>query len=187
MKTKMLIAYRPAGWGDSLLNYAHWLWAKNNNCCLKIAGYNSLYLKNKNKNAFTYFFDTPNTIEGVNIINKDLLIIPAGVLRIIIGRIRRLVTLGILKKEADGCIKLTNNIYLLLDCKSAHPDIIPFFDNLKLKSHIQLKVEKFVNERFKGKKVLGLHIKGDYKHSSSHRKYWLDENLSLTHICNSVR
>ena len=97
MKTKILIAYRHSGWGDSLLNYANaWLWAKNNNCCLKIAAYDSMYLKDKSQNAFTYFFSTYNTIEGVHIINKDSVIFPVA-LRILVKIIHKLVALGLIK------------------------------------------------------------------------------------------
>ena len=60
----------------------------------------------------------------------------------------------------------------------------PFFKELKLKPKYQLKVDEFAKKNFKGKKVIGVHIRYYDKSlpKNNHTKYWIEPEKSLKRI-----
>lgn len=163
-----------------------WLWAKNNNSNLWLAAYNSLYLTSKRHNAFDYFFDTPDSLDGVYIVkvNNSFYIFSLYFIISIIKVLRKIQ----LWNNKKPYIKITKNIYLLLDCMEPHPEIQPFFDSLRLRPDIHVQMEQYVKDKFKGKKVIGCHIRS-YSNSlpwTHHTKYWLNEKETFNHIYSQI-
>ena len=63
---KVVICYRNSGFDDILMQASlGWLYAKNNKRSLFVNWTNSIYIKDKSKNAFFVFFKIPDFIDKV--------------------------------------------------------------------------------------------------------------------------
>ena len=69
---RVIISHRNSGFGDNLLAAAKaWYYAKNTNRALVIFWHFSRYLDDKRENAFTHFFNVPESIESVPVIAES--------------------------------------------------------------------------------------------------------------------
>lgn len=182
---KILISHRRAGLGDCLIQAANsWFWAKKNNLRLYVAWYRSLYLEEKNLNAFFFLFDFPQNLEGVEIIKQNKI-------NIILFQILR-ITLRILKRfnfDTSNFRYLCKYIIYTDGTFSPKPELKPFFDSLKLKDAQNQKFEEFLSKNFSGKKIIGLHVRY-YPISlkyTNHSEFWINEEKTLNHIAQVVR
>lgn len=210
MKNRKVISRRNAGFGDNLFAAAHaWYYAKETNRSLEVSWAPSMYLDDKSVNAFGFFFDFPDTIEGVPIIAKEKigsfarlvrslplepgnLFIPAVLAEVskrvlkgkspkyfdqIAGR-RAEWVMDVIKngKEVNKKTLRLNGCYGFLNEETK-----PFFKEIKLKPAYQKKVDDFTEINFKGKKVIGVHIRYYDKSlpKNNHTQYWLEPEESL--------
>jgi hypothetical protein len=215
---RKVISRRNAGFGDNLFAAAHaWYYAQKTNRSLVVNWAPSMYLDDKGKNAFGYFFDFPDHIKGVPIIAKDrvnmfqrqirslpvtpaYLFIPAMIAEIV-NRILKNKSpeyfKNILKnrekwisdiirhgKDVKSKTLIFNGVYGFLEEETK-----PFFNELKLKSKYQQKVEDFAAENFKNKVVIGVHIRYYDKSlpKNNHTKYWLEPEKSLIIINDNLK
>ena len=209
-KTKKVISRRNAGFGDNLFATAHaWYYAKMTNRSLVVNWAPSMYLEDKSRNAFTYFFDFPNSIQAVPIIAEDHISTTFRLIRALPVTPRNLflpslvaeISNKLLKEKSPGYFKeiskkreqwITNIIKNGTDLKDKvvifngvlgflEEETKPFFKELKLKPKYQLKVDEFAKKNFKGKKVIGVHIRYYDKSlpKNNHTKYWIEPEKSL--------
>jgi hypothetical protein len=210
---KKVISRRNAGLGDNLFATAHaWYYAKQTNRALLINWAPSMYLSDKSANAFGFFFQVPDQIQGVPIIyeknvgsvNRFIRRLPLQPYRSFlpslfaefVHKLRRDRTPGflleIMKKRKQWSIDLIKNgsdvNYRTMIFNNPYGFMLketkPFFDELKLKPEFQTLVDDFANLNFKNKKVIGLHIKYYDKTmpKSNHTQHWLDPEQSLNTI-----
>jgi len=214
---KSVISRRNAGLGDNLFAAAHaWYYAKKTNRKLVINWAPSMYLSDKSANAFPFFFEVPDYIEGVPIISEDkvnsikrflrrLPLIPYRYFLPVLfaETVHKLLR----KKTPDFLIRFMENrrkwsIDLIkngIDIRSktmifnSHYGFLlqetkPFFDALKLKNEFQSIVDEFAEKNLQGKTVIGLHIKYYDKTmpKSNHTQYWLDPQASLNQIKDKI-
>ena len=186
---KKVVARRNAGIGDNLLATAHaWYYAKKTGRSLVINWAPSMYFKDKSKNAFGAFFEVPREIDGVRIIYEEkvgllkrflrrlpllpfryflpVLIIevfhkflrgstPASMMRL--REKRRAWSIDLIENGTDyGKDTVVFNTHFNFLPQNV---LKPFFDSLVLRPPYQEKIDDFVNHFFKGKKVIGLHIR----------------------------
>jgi hypothetical protein len=218
-KTKgTVISRRNAGFGDNLFAAAHaWYYAKKSNRKLVVSWAPSMYLDDKSINAFGFFFDFPDEIEGVPIIAKKRvgsisrlvrslpleprnLFIPS-VLAEVSKRVLKNKTPEYLKKVAERRVEWVREI--ITNGKEVHKKSLilngcygflkeetkPFFREIKLKPEYQKKLEDFSAQHFEGKKVIGVQIRYYDKNlpPNNHTKYWLEPEESLKIINQNLK
>jgi hypothetical protein len=214
---KKVISRRNAGLGDNLFAAAHaWYYAKKTNRKLVINWAPSMYLSDKSANAFPFFFEVPDYIEGVPIISEDkvnsikrflrrLPLIPYRYFLPVLfaETVHKLLR----KKTPDFLLRFIENrrkwsIDLIkngIDIRNktmifnSHYGFLlqetkPFFDALKLKTEFQSIVDNFSENNLQGKTVIGLHIKYYDKTmpKSNHTQYWLEPQASLNQIKDKI-
>ena len=210
---KKVISRRNAGFGDNLFAAAHaWHYAKLTNRKLVISWAPSMYLDDKSLNAFPFFFEFPDEIEGVKVIApervgkmqrlfRSLPLAPQG---LFIPAVMAEFSRRILKNRTPGYLtsvaekrnqwvtdlirngKPTGETNLILNgCYGfLKEETKPFFKNIKLKPEYQKKVEDFAAANFHGRSVIGVHIRYYDKSlpRNNHTQYWLEPEESLKTI-----
>jgi hypothetical protein len=210
---KKVISRRNAGLGDNLFATAHaWYYAKMTDRTLIISWAPSMYLNDKQANAFPFFFEVPDEIEGVPVIVEPrvgsfkrlirrLPLIPfkyflpvmvAESLHKLMRKKTPAFLLNFMEKRRKWSIDLIKNgidIPNRAMIFNSHYGFLiketkPFFQSLKLKAEFQSLVDNFSEKYLAGKKVIGLHIKYYDKNmpQSNHTQYWLDPDGSLNKI-----
>ncbi len=212
-KAKIVVSRRNAGFGDNLFAAAHaWYYAKKTNRSLVINWAPSMYLDDKSKNAFSSFFDFPDNIQGVSIVVKDHvgvvsrqvralpvtpkhLFVPSLVAELVnkilkgkspsyfkdMSKKREQWVIDVMKsgKEVKDNTLVFNGVYGFLEKETK-----PFFNELKLKPKYQKKVDDFAEKNFKGKVVIGVHIRYYDKSlpKNNHTKFWIEPEESMKTI-----
>ncbi len=210
---KKVISRRNAGLGDNLFATAHaWYYAKSTNRTLEISWSPSMYLNDKSANAFGFFFDVPEQIQGVPVIYEEHIgawkrmirrlplipyryFIPSLVAEFVHKLLRKKTPaflLHFMTKRRQWSIDLIKNgtdIKNKTMIFNSHYGFLlnetkPFFGALKLKPEFQALVDEFSEKHFSNKKVIGLHIKYYDKTmpKSNHTQHWLDPQESLNTI-----
>jgi len=214
---KVIISCRNSGFGDNLLAAANaWYYAKKTSRALVIYWFHSRYLNDKGENAFSHFFNVPARIDGVPIITgprldrlSDFLILhpfyllPRPDPLMLMYRITS--KLGIssdyrLMKRIRNRQKLTDEIIngyadvsqrviVTHGCYVPGENLRPFFDSLVLNEEYQKRADAFSDMYFKGKKVIGVHIRyyNQSMHLSNHTKYWLDQPKALSECLDKIQ
>jgi len=195
MGDKIIVAYRKLGLGDCLLQAANaWLHAKETQSKLLIAWYNSLYIEQKDKNAFFNFFDLPDNIAGVEIIRQEEITIFVRFAIFMTRLHSRIIKikkkLGLISQDrTDLSCRLSSKISVMYGCFGPNNDKLKiFFDSLKLKIELQQKIKNFTDINFIGKKVVGVHVRyyPSYLPFSNHTKLWEVEEDALKRIQNKI-
>lgn len=210
---KRVVSRRNAGLGDNLFATAHaWYYAKKTGRSLVINWSPSMYLSEKSANAFPFFFEVPEEIEGVPIIVEPRVnsfkrivrrlplipyryFFPALLAESVHKKFRKKTPaflLGIMEKRRNWSLDLIKNgtdvRYETMIFNShygfLHEETQPFFKALKLRKEFQMLVDQFSARNFTGKKVIGLHIKYYDKTmpQSNHTQHWIDPQESLNLI-----
>ena len=196
MGEKIIVAYRRQGLGDCLLQAANaWLHAKETESKLLIAWYNSLYIKQQDRNAFFNFFDLPDNIDGVEIIRQEkittlvrLAIFTARIHSRIVN-IKKKLGLKTNNRTNNTC-QLSNNICIMYGCFEPNNHKLKiFFDSLRLRKNLHQKVKYFTKENFLEKKVIGVHVRYYPTNLpfSNHTKLWVIEEVALKRIQNKIK
>lgn len=217
IKNKVVISRRNAGFGDNLFAAAHaWYYAKMTNRTLIINWAPSRYLKDRNTNGFSYFFNTPNNILGVPLIAdkkvsflaRFLIRLPITPIRLFIPSLIALTFRRLLKNKNP---KLLNNIIakrerwikdLIQQSRDVKSKLLifdgcygfllketePFFKELRLNSKLEKRLDSFTDKYIKNKTVIGVHIRYYDKKMplSNHSRYWLEPEKSLETIKNKL-
>ena len=69
---RVILSHRNSGLGDNILAAANaWYYAKKTNRVLVICWVYSRYMTDSRENAFSFFFDVPQEIEGVPILVEE--------------------------------------------------------------------------------------------------------------------
>jgi hypothetical protein len=79
-------------------------------------------------------------------------------------------------------IESRRRVFVANGCYSPRPELKPFFDSLTLTEHLAQRVCQFATEHFRGKKVIGVHVRY-YDPSlpvSTHTPYWTDSGKGLS-------
>lgn len=215
---RKVISRRNAGFGDNLFAAAHaWYYAKQTNRSLVINWAPSMYLDDKSRNAFSFFFDFPDTIQGVPIIVEDYVnsfdrqirALPVSPKNLFVPSLLATISNKALRDKSPGYFQniskkreqwiadiikngtdvnsktiIFNGVYGFLEEETK-----PFFNELKLKPKYQDKADDFAEKNFKGKKVIGVHIRYYDKSlpKNNHTKYWLEPEKSLVTINNKLK
>jgi hypothetical protein len=208
---RFVVSKRWAGFGDSLISLVNaWRYAKNTKRTLVIDWRFSRYLpESKIKtNAFSLFFKPITDIEGVPIICDDSvnnLNYPVPFFpdkwndTNINQKEFNYYWAGwkIDKNEANDLIKIKKDApasVVVFDVPLYKTGLSlrsyrKFLSKLKLREPIQKKVDDFVDKNFKGKKVIGLHLrhgnnecKGYYK-----KKWWVDESKIIDKCYEAIK
>jgi hypothetical protein len=213
---KKVVSRRNAGFGDNLFAAAHaWYYAKSTNRSLVINWSPSMYLPQKRRNAFSYFFEVPDRIQETPVIVEDHVNIfkrtgrqlPLFPRSYFLPTIVSLLVFKVLKNKTPSFL-----LKILQSRKQATVDIIkqgrnvrnrvvifnsnfsfldeeikPFYDELKLKAEYQKIVDHFAKKYFEGKTVLGVHIRSyNINMPSNHNIYWKDEKQTLKKITSAI-
>jgi hypothetical protein len=215
---KKVISRRNAGLGDNLFATAHaWYYAKSTNRSLVINWAPSMYLSDQGANAFPFFFEVPQEIEGVPIIveprvsgykrfTRRLPLIPYRYfIPVLAGetvhKFLRKKTPSFLmtimnnrRKWSIDLIKNGTDVRYKTMIFNSHYGFLlqetkPFFDALKLKPEFQSAVDHFSEKNFNGKKVIGVHIKyyDSTMPKSNHTQHWIDPQESLNKIKDRIQ
>ncbi len=156
---------------------------------------NSVYLKDKTKNSFYYFFEVPAVIDGVRLIRIDKLsrvlyflifawnyFFPFPNLYQCIKQVFNKVTKKPLQVSADAMnprsMRIRNRViqgkdlrsrFVFLDtCLIPHNYLKPFYDSLSINEQFKKKLEDFEQKHFANKKVIGVHLRYDYNKPEEH-------------------
>jgi len=213
-KNKKVVARRNAGLGDNLLATAHaWYYAQQTGRDLEISWAPSMYFADKSINSFGTFFKVPKKINDVDVIYnpkikfRDRLYrrLPFFPAKYFLPTILGESVHKLLKNKAPGVFKKmtgTRRQWLMKIIEEGKPfnkevlvfnthfnflepeKIKPFFDALELMPKYQEKVDEFRKKHFKGKKVIGVHVRYYDKNLpySNHTPYWLKPDESFEHI-----
>lgn len=214
---KVIVSCRNSGFGDNLLAAANaWYYAKKTDRTLVVYWFHSRYLADKGENAFSHFINVPASIDGVPVIAdyrldrlSDFLILhplylfPRPDPLLFLCRITS--NLGIIsdnqfkqriwkkQKETDRIINqlvdARQKIIVTHGCYIPNENLKPFFDALALKDEYRIMADAFSDMHFKGKRVIGVHIRY-YDRSmpfSNHTKYWLDEAKALSGCVDKIQ
>ncbi|MFW5658150.1 MAG: nodulation protein NodZ [Bacteroidota bacterium] len=212
-RLKKVISRRNAGFGDNLFAAAHaWYYAKETGRELVINWAPSMYLDDKSLNAFYFFFDVPDQIEGVPIIVEKRInplsrmiralpvtpfkhffpVLTAEVAKRFVNNYLPATFANAANKRHDWIVNtikegkdVSENTLIFNGCYSfLNDETKPFFKNLKLKPTYQEKVNAFADRYFTGKTVIGVHVRYYDKNLpvNNHTKYWLEPEKSLKTI-----
>ena len=216
---KKVVARRNAGLGDNLLATAHaWYYAQQTGRDLEISWAPSMYFSDKSVNSFGTFFKVPEKIGDVNIIYHEKVRfftrlkrrLPFFPLKYFFQTIFAEVTIKLMRNKGPKIIHkirdkrnkwLTDFIYNGNSTSNLNvtfntcfnflesEKIKPFFDALELLPKYQERVDEFRNKHFKGKKVIGVHVRYYDKNLpfSNHTQYWLEPEKSFEHIKNELQ
>ncbi len=208
--SKIVVSRRNAGFGDNLFAAAHaWYYAKKTNRSLVINWAPSMYLGDKSRNAFSFFFNFPNEIQGVPIIVKEHVGVVSRQIRALPITPRHLFVLSLVAELSNKILKGKSPSYFKNMSKKREQwitDVMrtgrevkdnmlifngvygfleeetkPFFNELKLKPKYQKKVDGFALNNFKEKVVIGVHIRYYDKSlpKNNHTKFWLEPEESM--------
>ena len=214
---RVVISQRNNGLGDNLLSAANaWYYAKHTDRALAIVWQPSRYLADQNVNAFSRFFSVPREIEGVPVVSgpgvdsASFFLMshplyfqptpdPVLLLYKLLGRPIRSVDrlfnkrLHQKQKDTDRIIEsledVPNRLLITHGCYDPRDHLKPFFDSLKLKPELQEKVDRFEDEYFKSKTVIGAHVRY-YNQSmfhSGHTEYWQDQVKALSTCLDKIK
>jgi hypothetical protein len=216
-RRRVIVSCRNSGLGDNLLAAANaWYYAKNKKRALFIYWPHSRYLSDKGENAFFRFFRVPPDVEGVPIITEPRLDRLSGFLILnlhymlprpdpfmLLYRITSKLGIRsdyrlnrIIRKRLDriderirSLSELNRPIIVTFGCYVPNENLKPFFDALTLNEEFRLRADAFSDIHFKGKKVIGVHIRY-YSQSlpaSDHTKYWIDEAKALSECLSKIQ
>jgi hypothetical protein len=214
---KVIISCRDSGFGDNLLAAANaWYYAKNTGRALVIYWYGSRYLTDKGENAFFHFFKVPPNIDGVPIIAEsrldrlsDFLILhlhyflprpdPFMFMYRITSklgirseyRLRRIIQkrLDRTDEKIRDLAELNMRVLVTFGCYVPNDNLEPFFNALSLNEEYRKRVDAFADSHFRGKKVIGVHIRYYNRNllPSEHTKYWIDEVKALSECLDKIQ
>ncbi len=214
---RVIISHRNSGLGDNLMAAASaWRYAKDTNRALVIFWQPSRYLADKGENAFSRFFNVPETIEGVPIIAESridtisaLLILhpyffhpfpdPLSIIYKVLSKSgigadnlfkrRFQMRQAATDRIMNNSEDLKEKIIITHGCYKPNDDLRPFFDSLELKPEFQRKADQFADKFFKNKKVIGVHIRYYNKAMpiSDHTKYWQNQAEALSVCLNKIK
>lgn len=213
-----VISRRNAGFGDNLFATAHaWYYAKMTNRDLVVSWAPSMYLDDKGVNAFSYFFDYPPVIDGVQILVKDRVnalqrlvrALPVSPVNLFIPAFTGEILQRALKGKTPSVFKKINDrrnefiVDMIRNGKEVRDHSLvlngcygflkeetkPFFKEIKLKPQYQKKVDLYAAENFAGKTVIGVHIRYYDKSlpRNNHTQYWLNPEESLVTINDKIQ
>lgn len=216
---KSVVVRRNAGLGDNLLATAHaWYYASQTGRDLEICWAPSMYFKEKTINSFGRFFEVPREIGGVKIQYEEFVKpwkrlhrrLPLFPLKLFIPSLLGETAHKILRDQTPLFIKhwmekrrqwLTRfiesggraragKVVINTHFNFLEPDKIkPFFDALRLAPKYQERLDDFRDKHFKGKKVIGVHIRYYDKSLpySNHSPYWMKPEERFNHIKSELR
>nr|HVY54845.1 nodulation protein NodZ [Thermodesulfobacteriota bacterium] len=85
--------------------------------------------------------------------------------------------------------EMSTPVLVAFGCYVPNDNLKPFFDALSLKEEYQARADAFADSRFKGKRVIGVHIRYYNRNllPSDHTKYWIDEAKALSECLDKIR
>jgi hypothetical protein len=89
----------------------------------------------------------------------------------------------------NGLADVSQRVIVTHGCYVPGENLRPFFDALVLNEEYQKRADAFYDIHFKGKKVIGVHIRY-YNRSlllSDHTKYWIDEVKALSECLDMIQ
>jgi len=205
--SRVIVSYRNSGLGDNLLSAAFaWRYAKKTKRSLAIVWSRSQYLANKKQNAFSFFFQDPKSLQGVPIVIENSIdrlssfilskleyLVPFPNIFIILYRLFTSLTIfhhlpylhSKREKTKKQIIESSRDVKTkVLIARTYHypnSGIEPFYYSLRLQPEFQKKVDAFAGKFFKGKKVIGVHIRyyNEKMRTAPYKKFWINPRSTL--------
>jgi Nodulation protein Z (NodZ) len=208
-----VISRRYAGLGDGIVSaIAAWNLAKRTGRTLVIDWRWSFYLKEKQRNAFSSFFDVPSDIDGVPLIADDSVAdisVPAtsrwrgswqSAIEVMLATLYRLSPAKEMphplfwsdakrhevKLMESGCDPEADVVLLQSCLNEVLPDVQKcreFLRSLKPKQEIQEKIDLFAEEHFLNRSLIAVHVRhGNGGNIMDHTAYWVDRSGALNTI-----
>lgn len=213
---KLIVSRRVSGLGDCLISLSSaWYYAKLTGRTLVIDRRWSRYLRERNKNAFSAFFEPLTEIAGVPVISDDsvsTLQYPSPIysrytrkngLRGLFGQIAQVIEIKLpfvlayedavadelaLVRSAQDVEEPTIIFRCCLrDVPMTEEARRSFLAHLKPQKAIQEEIDCYVREQFPGRKVIAVHVRhGNGGNILNHTPYWVDENRAINEICQQI-